>query len=264
MPGVLNVIAERMRREGLEDVRLVVAEQCGLKRDFIGPLLKQPELMKQIGAFSLHSYGNESLTPHVERVRASNPNVPVWLTEYGDLNDRDFSADNEWNNFSLRATDRALRALNEGATVALFWDAYDNFHEHDQRMTYYGLVKNTDHIYAPKKRYYAARQIYHFVRPGFQRIGVKTDAPGLLVSGYRNGADGTVVVVGTKRGGPQRLRLEGMPETATWEVYQTTREFDCLKTDSVEARNGTVEVTLADQSVFTLIARTRNGNPAKP
>jgi hypothetical protein len=55
------------------------------------------------------------------------------------------------------AAGRALRALNEGATVALFWDAYDNFYEHDQRMTYYGLIKNTDHIYA-------AQQLYHFVR----------------------------------------------------------------------------------------------------
>ena len=152
MPDALNAIARRMVKEGLGDVKLVVPEQSNPRGKYFGPVLAQAELMKQVGALSLHSYGKDSITPAVELVRNSKySSVPVWLTEYGDLNDLDFTADNEWNNFSLSATERALRALNEGATVALFWDAYDNFHEHDQRMTYYGLVKNTDHIYTRRR-----------------------------------------------------------------------------------------------------------------
>ena len=167
MPKLLAAIARRLRKEGLGDVRLVVAEQAIVTTDYVGPIMQDPELMKQVGVFAFHTYGTDSVGPQVDRVRHSQyGQTRVWLTEYGDLNDLDKSAENEWKNFSLAATQRALRALNEGASAALYWDAYDNYHEHYPRLTFYGLMKNTDHIYAPKKRYYASKQLYRFVRPG--------------------------------------------------------------------------------------------------
>ncbi len=252
MPRLLTAIAKRMQSEGLGDVRLVVCDQCGTTADFFSPILATPEVMKMTGAMSLHSYGKESIAPQVERVRASKyPYVPVWLTEYGDLNDRDFAAANEFDNFSLTASERAIRALNEGATVALFWDAYDNFHEHDQRMTYYGLVKNTDHIYTPKKRYYAAKQLYHFVRPGAQRIALKADIPGLTAAAFYDGASDSIIVVGVKRGGPDWIRFEGAPG-AGWEAWQTTREVNCAKTKTA---GGSLNVWLPGDTVFTLVGK---------
>jgi O-glycosyl hydrolase len=253
MPLVLMAIARRLRTEGLGDVRLVVAEQCSLDNDFISPILARPELMKQVGAFSLHTYGSKPIAPHVEHVRASAyASVPVWLTEYGDLDDEDRSAANEWANFSVAATERALRALNDGATVALYWDAYDNYHEHYPRMTYYGLVKNTDHIYTPKKRYYAAKQLYRFVRPGFQRIGASVEGAGLTVSGFRNGADGSVVLVGVKRGGPDKVRVAvSGAVVGSWELYETTRQVNCLKADT--SLKG--EFEMPGDAIFTMVGK---------
>jgi hypothetical protein len=244
-----------MRAEGLSDVKLVVADQCSLDNDYFGPILAHPELMKQVGAFSLHTYGAKSIAPHVDRVRSSAySNVPVWLTEYGDLADENFTAANEWLNFSMASTERALRALNDGATVALFWDAYDNYHEHYPRFTYYGLVKNADHIYTPKKRYYAAKQLYHFVKPGFQRIGIRVDGTELTAAAFRNGADGSVVVVGAKRGGPDQIAINvAGASIASWELYQTTRQINCLKTDSGLGN----QVRIPGDSVFTLVGKLR-------
>lgn len=255
MPKLLAAIAGRMRSEGLGDVRLVVCDQCNIGTDFFTPIVRDPELMKQVGAFSLHTYGDQNVGPQVERVRASRyASIPIWLTEYGDLNDLDFSADNEWSNFSMKATVRALRALQEGATVALFWDAYDNFHEHDQRLTYYGLLKNTDHLYAPKKRYYAAKQLYRFVRPGDERIALQADIPGLTAVAFRHGPDGSVVVVGAKRGGPGRIRFAGA-DVAAWEVWQTTPVLDCAKTDTIAVRDGAAAIPLAGDTIFTLVGK---------
>ncbi len=255
MPLVLMSIARRLRTEGLGDVKLVVAEQCNLENNYIGPILARPELMKQVGAFSLHTYGSKPVAPHVERVRSSPyAHVPVWLTEYGDLDDLDFTAGNEWANFSLAATERALHALNDGVTVALFWDAYDNYHEHYPRMTYYGLVKNTDHIYTPKKRYYAAKQLYRYVRPGYQRIAVSAEVTGLTVAGFRNGADGSVVLVGVKRGGPDQLSVAvSGAQVNSWDLYQTTREINCLKTDTFAG----AEIRIPGDSVFTLVGHSQ-------
>ena len=129
--------------------------------------------MKQVGAFTLHTYGENSVGPHVERVKASKyPQMPVWLTEYGDLNDQDKTAENDWKKFSLASNRRALTALNQGASAVFFFDAFDDYEECARRLTFYGLFRSADHIYAPRKRYYATRQLYHFVPPGSQRIGV--------------------------------------------------------------------------------------------
>ncbi len=257
MPRVLDAIARRMKKEGLGDVKLVVCDQCRLANDYFGPILQDEELMKQVGVFSLHSYGQDPISPQVERVRSSKyRETPVWLTEYGDLNDLDKSQENEWKRFSLAATQRALRALNQGASAALFWDAYDNYHEHYPRLTFYGLVQNTDHVYSPKKRYYAAKQLYHFVQPGSQRIASKGDVSGLLLSAFYDGTDNQLSIVGVKQGGPAEIEVT-LPESqtgpGTWDLYLTTRKLNCQKTDTFQVKNGVAKIRLPDEAVFTLV-----------
>jgi O-glycosyl hydrolase len=259
-PAVLNAISHRLRQEGLGDVRLVVAEQCSLENNYVGPILDSHDLMSQVGVFAFHSYGNLSLTPHIERLNRTNygKSVRVWLTEYGDLNDLDRTAANEWMNFSLTASRRALRAINEGANAALYWDAYDNYHEHYPRMTYYGLVENADHLYSPKKRYYAAKQLYHFVQPGARRVASSTDSDSLLISSFYDGARDAVILVGVKQGGPNQVevRLNGSDRSpVAWELYQTTRVLNCVKSDTIIPKNGVARIELPDEAIFTLIGK---------
>jgi O-glycosyl hydrolase len=259
MPKLLSAVARRMKREGLGDIKLVVAEQAIVTTDYIGPIMGESDLMKQIGVFAFHTYGADSVGPQVERVRASKyPNTPVWLTEYGDLKDLDKSAENEWTGFSVAATERALRALNEGAKAALYWDAYDNYHEHYPRLTFYGLVQNADHVYSPKKRYYAAKQLYKFVRPGSQRIGTAVDSPGLMVSAFRNDRADEFVIVGVKKAGLDHVQVvlsAAAPLPAQWELYQTTRKLDCVKTNTLPIRNGVADVDLPGEAIFTLVGK---------
>ena len=238
------------------DVKLLVADQAVITNDYVTPILHDAELMKQVGAFGLHTYGENSVGPQVERVKSSTySHVPVWLTEYGDLNDEDRSAANDWARFSLAANRRALTALNQGATAVFYFDAFDDYEECARRLTFYGLFSSAGHIYAPRKRYYATRQLYHFVRPGSQRIGAAADVPGLTVSAFR-GAH-SLVLVGVKERGPNRVRIvlpksEPMPDH--WDYYVTTRSLNCLKLDSLPIKNGVAEVELQDEAVFTLVS----------
>ena len=113
-------------------------------------------------------------------------------------------------------------------------------------------MQNVDHIYSAKKRYYAAKQLYHFVRPGSQRIGAGSDSQNLVVSAFRKGDSTTLG--GLKQGGSNRVQVT-VPETArelTWALYQTTRELNCVKTDELLAKNGVVEFDLPDEAIFTL------------
>jgi hypothetical protein len=185
------------------------------------------------------------------------PNVPVWLTEYGDLDDLNQSADNEWKGFSVAATRRALGALNQGVTAALYWDAFDNYHEHYPRFTYYGLFAGHNHQYVPKKRYYAARQLYHFVHPGAQRIGVAGPA-GVLLSGFVNRDDNSMVIVGVQQDGPETVSIELPGYEGNWKVYQTTPRLDCQLTGTEAIARGEAHIHLEKDTIFTLVL-TREG-----
>jgi hypothetical protein len=136
----------------------------------------------------------------------------------------------------------------------LFFDAFDDYEECARRLTFYGLFRSADHIYAPKKRYYATRQLYHFVRPGAQRIGAATDTTGLMASAFHNGTAGKLVVVGVKEGGPNRVEvaLSG-PAVASWDLYMTTPSLDCVKIGSIAATDGVATLDLPDEAVFTLL-----------
>ncbi|MEW5978785.1 MAG: hypothetical protein AB1898_23555 [Acidobacteriota bacterium] len=257
-PKVLGILARRLNKEGLGDIRLVVVEQASLRSNYAGPILEDPELMKQVGIFSFHTYGEDPVRPQVERVaRSRYPHTRVWLTEYG-ASDRDRSFENEWKNQSLGASRRVLRALNEGVQAALFWDAFDNFEACEMRLSYFGLMRNDNHFYSPKKRYYAAKQLYHFVRPGSQRIGAQTNVPGLTVSAFRDVSSDAVVIVGVKEGGPGRIQIDLAKADSSLEVldvYQTTRNLDCIRVATVPITKQEARIDLPDEVVFTLVGK---------
>jgi len=215
--------------------------------------------MKQVGVFTLHTYGENSVGPQVERVKSSSyPHVPVWLTEYGDLNDRDRTPENDWKNYSLVANRRALTALNQGANAVFFFDAFDDYEECARRMTFYGLFTSADHIYTPRKRYYATRQLYHFVPQGSERIGASVNIPGMIVSAFHHAATESLVLVGVKEGGPNTFTVQ-LPAAArsvpSWDLYMTTRSLNCEKTGTLSATGGAVQLDLPDEAVFTLVGK---------
>ncbi|HVP48235.1 MAG TPA: hypothetical protein VMT32_16695 [Bryobacteraceae bacterium] len=260
-PKVLAAVARRLTKEGMGDVKLTPADQAVITNDYITPILGDSELMKQVGVFTLHTYGENSVGPQVERVKSSRyPQVPVWLTEYGDLNDRDRTSENDWTKYSLAANRRALTALNQGASALFFFDAFDDYEECARRMTFYGLFTSADHIYKPRKRYYATRQLYHFVPPGSVRIGALTNVPGLIVSAFHHAATQSLVLVGVKEGGPNTLAVT-LPTAAgsasSWDLYMTTRSLNCEKTGNFRATGGIIQLELPDEAVFTLVSKLR-------
>jgi O-glycosyl hydrolase len=258
-PQVLDAVARRLKIEGLGDVRLTVADQAVISTDYTTPILKDEELMKQVGAFTYHTYGEDSVGPQVARVRASPyAHIPVWLTEYGDLNDQDKTFENQWKKFSLASNRRALTALNQGAAAVFYFDAFDDYEECAKRLCYYGLFKSASHVYSPKKSYYATKQLFHFVRPGSRRIGSVTEAPGLTISAFLDGSTNLPVIVGVKVDGPNHLTI-AIPRTAlapgSWDLYATTRELDCQKVSTVAVRDGLAEFDLPKEAVFTLVGK---------
>jgi len=256
-PKVLAIVARRLVAEGLGDVRLTVADNAIISSDYTGPILRDEGLMKQVAALAVHDYGDGSVAPHVTRARESKfPQTPVWLTEYGDLNDLDRSAANDWKNYSLLANRRALRALNDGAQAIFYFDLFDDYEECARRETYYGLFSSAGHVYTPRKRYFATRQLYHFVRPGAQRIAATVDSNAFTVSAFLDRTSGSAVIVGVKEGGPNDVAMDlSGASVPSWDLWVTTRDLNCTKLAPVPAPGGRVRMTLPDQAVFTLVGK---------
>ena len=109
------------------------------------------------------------------------------------------------------------------------------------------MFRSASHVYSRKKSYYATRQLYHFVRPGWRRIAATTEAPGLTLSAFQGPSLDALVIVGVKEGGPNHFRVE-LPQTAngpaSWELYETTRELDCQKVDVLPVKDGHAEIEL--------------------
>jgi len=257
-PKVLAAVARGLKKDGLGDVRLAVADNAIITNDYTDPILRDGELMKQVGAFAFHTYGEQSVGAQVERVQSSRySRLPVWLTEYGDLNDEDKTFENQWKHFSLAANRRALAALNQGANALFYFDAFDDYEECARRLCFYGLFRSASHVYSPKKSYYATRQLYHFVRPGWRRIAATSEAAGLIVSAFQGPAPDALVLVGVKEGGPNHFQID-LPETGSmptsWDLYETTRQLDCQRVMTVAVQAGHAEIDLPAEAVFTLVA----------
>jgi len=181
---VMEVLTTALEDRGLKDIRLVAPEAWG-EQDFILQLAKAEHLAKHIGVIATHEY--EYDIPHPEyiplednlkavRESRSYAKTKFWLTEFGAL---DQSGEKEWH-CSWSAIRILIKALNKGITGALVWDALDNYDKNEDDWTIYGIIRVGNKRYTPKKRFYALKQIYRFVPPGFCRVKCSLVPEGVL------------------------------------------------------------------------------------
>jgi len=285
LPAV-RAVAKRLDAGNLGDVKLVVAcDAPAIKMERFSPMLEAPDLVGRVAAFSTHTYGDgdegdatpgwydgESERAALVKAVAGSPHkgASVWMTEYGDLDQTGLV---EWQ-FAWRSARRLLRMLNDGFHAALAWDAFDNLHEHDGVWATYGLLK-TDRdtwTYAPKKRYFAAKQVYRFVRPGWSRVEVTAPSREpkdpyaswhdpmrhvrLLAFASPDGQDITLVGMSRVEGEVTlEVGLSGLAPGASGKPLsycRTTRTEDARLVEETTMRNGAVRIGVPEGSIFTL------------
>jgi hypothetical protein len=183
---VCELLVDKLDQKALNDIRLVVAEQAIFGPWYLQQLVQSRRLQGRIGIFSLHDYSDippEEYQKVSEVLRNSAyQDVPVWMTEYGDLEQ---SGEKEWY-VGWVSTSRLFDHLEAGFSGSLIWDAYDNYHDHDEHWTIYGVLRTGLGVYTPKKRYYAAKQVFRFVLPGFERIKVESPSSDVRLLAFAN------------------------------------------------------------------------------
>jgi hypothetical protein len=231
---VCELLVDKFDQKGLEDIRLVVAEQAMFNPWYFQQLVKSKKLRGRIGIFSLHDYSDIPAQEY-EKVlgvlRGSDyQDVPVWMTEYGDLEQ---SGEKEWY-VGWASTSRLFDHLEVGISGSLIWDAFDNYHDHDEHWTIYGVLRTGLRLFTPKKRFYTAKQVFRFVPPGFERIQVTGSAENLRLLAFANPERTQFTLVGMNRTNQDvylNVNLEGFgPEMMRGKVayYRTSQTENCV------------------------------------
>jgi len=259
-PKVLEILDRKLTEKSIPTL-LVVPEQSAFNGNTIRLIAARPSLAARIGVFATHCYADIPADQFAE-VRAAAtpfPDAHLWMGEYGDL---DQSGEKEWY-VAWVMTLRLLDLLENGFHGALVWDAYDNYHDHDQHWTIYGLLRTGLRAYTPKKRYYASKQIFRFVKPGFQRLLTQVPIPEVRALAFASPDRTHAAVIGVNLSGqPCNLNiwLEGFPEITNRSkvAYYRTSEFEnCHRIGEIPVRGGNwpftgIDVVVPGDSIFTL------------
>jgi len=258
-----EMLVDKLNTRGLNDIQLIVAEQAHFNSLYLEALTRSRKLLGRIAAFGLHDYSDippESYR-QVIRVIEESPfaGTPLWMTEYGDLEQ---TGDREWY-VAWVMTSRLFDQLEAGFNGSLVWDAFDNYHDHDEAWTIYGLLRTGLRTFTPKKRYYACRQAFRFILPGFERLASSCEDGGLRVLAFANPNRDQLTIIGMNENlFPARLNttLVGFPqslELQNFNYLRTSEEENCHRIGRVPAKGRNwpftgIDVVVPPASLFTL------------
>ncbi len=256
-----EALIEALDRYGMSGVRLVVAEQAFYNISYAKALLASEALHSRIAIMAMHAYSDYHADDLMQLL--SDPrhaSIHAWMSEFGDHHQSiEHEERTAWVNM-----ERLMRLLSDGMHGAMSWDAYDNYHDHDYSWTCFGLLMNARNVFTPKKRYYALKHIFRFVRPGFTRIDAHSSDESIAVLAFA-GENGELTVVGmNSRESAVALDLDlglgrkksGL-DTLNYQVYRTCSFEDCacVTTPIVKLINHDsrgVEFTALAGSIFTI------------
>lgn len=276
-------IMEKLKKNGFEDLPVVVLDDSHLIPGRLKAIVDDERFVSRVKGFGWHTYGNatdadapsswnESKGPYkvfTEETQATSyKDKSYWLTEYGDL---DQSNEIEFE-VAWRSARRLIKALNDGMTGAMVWDAFDNYHVHDSAWAQYGLFK-TDTLqwsYKTKPRYYANKQFYKFIKPEFERceieqqksshiFGVWTDPlRNMYLSAYTSKGKDAFTFVGmslVEADVAMTIKLRGFSEAINGKkvyYYRTGRNENCVKAGETTVEDNKVTVVIPERSIVTI------------
>ena len=181
------------------------------------------------------------------------------MTEYGDL---DCTGEKEWY-IAWISFGRLMNLLEDGMNAALSWNAFDDYHDHDEAWNIFGLLRNARNIYTPKKRYYSVRHAYRYILPGFERIESKSSDVSLRTLAFSDAAGKEFTIIGMNEGPEStylEFKLKGLQLEALQSdisVYVTTADNNGLRAAGGRIKNDEIfapgmDVIIPGNSIFTI------------
>ena len=278
-----KAIIKKFNEHKLDNLKYIVFCDGNIVPELVKYFLADKELVSKTFAISGHTYGHSEerddefnrrsdIGKTIDSIKNSAyKNSRFWLTEYGDL---DQTGEIEWE-FAWRCQRRLLKGLNDGVNLAQQWDAWDNLHKHDKVWAKYGVIKTdtTNWSYTPKHRYYAAKHIYKYVRPGWKRIEIKIpddkSDPGYVYQEYTSHLKNIKLMAFVSPDGKDftvtGMNLIESDVTLTIQLptilaavkksinnYRTTRHENFVLAENIKIVGNELKLSLKEKSIFSI------------
>jgi O-glycosyl hydrolase len=256
--AVLRVVGESFTKSGLA-TKLFGPEHMGSadwNAGFFKNVLADPDTVQFLSFYAVHGYsdgvaadyGNAEGWTRLYQ-HASKAGVELWMTETSDFKRQG------WDKAFVMAKELHL-ALRFGRISGwVYWYMA-------------GGIMGEAPENEPTPLYYAFKQYYRFVRPGFVQVGSATDDREILPTAFSCGAGLTVVLINNGTSAKSVTVHLATGEIPTFDGYRTSRTENTVAIG--ETTRGRVE--LPAQSITTLVAlgtkksnsdgaRTTDGSP---
>lgn len=255
-------LAYMLKARDLHDIHFVLTEQASMNTNYLREIAHDEELAQSVGVVGMHCYG-EYTQAQYDEIRTFVQSsalfkARLWMTEFGDL---DQTGEREWH-VAWWTFSRLLDLLEGGFQAALVWDAFDNYHDHDESWSIYGIMRTTLKHYVPKKRYYAIQHVFRHVRPGWVRIEAICNVPGLRVLAFASPDRTKIVVVGMNTGADviQMHVYSNAPIMSRASILRYTRTSESengvlvsqVKVGSPTVSDTSIHIRVPPASIFTL------------
>jgi glucuronoarabinoxylan endo-1,4-beta-xylanase len=263
----LRVVVPRLRMWGFDSLRIIGPDDASAETSltFADSLLLPPEIRAMLSGFAIHNYSTPYTTPTAKvallqtiRQRCAAANVPVWHTEYGNLNNTGAGTLAEAH---LEAW-HWLVALNElGSSTFLHWQIAATKRSNGAPLGVALVQYNTDNqtFYLPPK-YYFVKHFTRFIWRGMVRVAVSGLPTNVRGSAFLDDpSERGVAVIQNANATAQTVRIV-WPGADTLHLWRSSRTDTCLQLPPVVKTGNAFELSLPESSIVTLVGTLRGTN----
>ena len=273
---LFSALATHLINDSILDVTLIGPDDCKGWAANLQAMMAHNNTMSKVRHFGQHEYGN-SVRKGQEMVdavkRSAYVDRDVIMTEINAVckgcDDGKYNTDYGFNNYAGPAYKYILQHLNVGVSGIQIWEGYDSQYHHPNRYLTWSMwgifgVNDINHpdVYTKRVHYYVLKQLFNFVKPGFERIDISTSLIPITVSAFYDRASGLIVITGVNDDNSAQTidgKLENLPAVSTLKYYFTDASHNFVQDTDVTVVKQTFSKSIPAKCVFTLV-----GNGATP
>jgi hypothetical protein len=269
---IFSTIATHLINDGVTGVTLTGPDDCYNSFN-THELINSPVTMSKLSYFGGHQYGNSTSRSEELIYAIKNSAFPdrgVIMSEVNAIctgcDGGSYNKDYGFNNYAGLAYKYVLQHLNAGVNGVQLWEGYDSqwHHHHPTRGLQWGMwgifgVNDTTRpgVFTRRPHYYVFKQLYNFVKPGFNRIDISTTLSNITVSAFQDPVNGSIVITG-KNDSNKPQTIEGALMTLSpalkFKYYYTDASHNFSRGSDVMVAKQTFSKSVPAFCVFTLVS----------
>ena len=274
--NIFSGIAAHLIKDGITNVTLIGPDDCDGWPSSFHAMVTNEITMSKLKFFGGHQYGNSTSTSRglIDSVRNSAyPEKGVIMTEANEIcngfkcDGGIYNPDYGFLKYAGPAYRDILQHLNVGVNGVQIWEGYDSRYHHPNRYLTWSMwgifaVNDTLHpdVYTKRPHYYVFKQLYNFVKPGFQRIDISTSLPNMTVSAFYNPINGAIVITGKNDSGSEQ-KFEGILKNLSgvknFKYYLTDATHNFYRGADIQVDGHAFSEVIPAFSVFTFAGSSR-------